>query len=268
MEYYVSNNGKYYLYADVDPKKDTAWMTIYSSDGSKLLSEIESAFTIGGHRAAVSDSGTLFAAAAYSRSGIVFRDSQGNLLAKNKDVKKIQGLAFSSDGNYLYAWNGDDTAHTYYISTNTFLTEKRIVADRIIPNLYENDIVFWKQDIALIGEKKIKSPTFAFLCAVGTPSGVCLSPVCENPIMYDYNGNLLWKTDIVKTPQGSSELDHILQLTYVEETIFARSYNDNILALDPHTGKSLGIVGQNAVLILENGKSYLDKDMKIHKIYI
>ena len=266
MEYYVSNNGNYYLCADSNPKKDTAWMSIYSIDGSELLSGIESAFTIGGNRAAVSDDGTLFATAAYSRSGIEFRDLQGNLIAKNKDVKKIQGLAFSSDGNYLYAWNGDDTPHTYYISTNTFLTEKRIVADEIIPNLYENDIVFRKENVALIGEKKIKSPTFAFLCAAGTPFGVCLSPVCENPLMYDYDGNLLWKTDIVRTPQGSSEHGHILQLTYSDEKIYARSYNRNILALDPHTGKSLGIVGQNAVLILDNGKSYLDNNMKIHKI--
>ena len=44
MEYYVSNNGKYYLSAESNPDKNTAWMTKYSSDGVEMLSKTESAF--------------------------------------------------------------------------------------------------------------------------------------------------------------------------------------------------------------------------------
>lgn len=257
MEYFVSGNGKYFISISGD-----SIYTVRSSDGRVSVSDIPSAYLVGGSRAAVSDDGKLTATAEYSHKGIDLRDERGEPIWNTKAIKKVQGLYFGKDGKTLIVWNEDEPAHTYYVNIEDPTDIKRIVAARVIPNCFGDNIVFLKHDTVVIGGKKIKSPSFAFLDGVGTPLGICVSPVGDDPAMYNNDGGLMWRADIVK----NGGTDHILQLTYNDGYIYARSRDGSIYRIDQKTGATEKTVAVDAVCILDNGGSYLDIKEKIYKI--
>ena len=264
-EFFSSDNGLYILGREefTDDKLNFANFSVYETNGSceqrakraclhahlaaaaradnpadcngvvdlKKCSTFIAPFTIGGRRAAISNSGKYAATAAYERKGISLMDCRtGNQLWNTKAVKKVQGVNFSKEEKYVIASNEDEPAHTYYIDILTGEIVKRIVAARVLANPYGEDIVFWHRDTVLIGGKKIKSPTFAYVTACGTPFGIVVSPVNHFPRMYDYDGSLMWKSVTNK--------DHILAFAYNEEKqiIFGKA-RDGIVAMNPQNGE-------------------------------
>jgi len=63
-------------------------------------------------------------------------------------------------------------------------------------NDYGEDILFLWNKIAKFGEHRIECPSFAWIDAVGIKDGVLLLPAGEEGLMlYDYEGNLIWKNN-------------------------------------------------------------------------
>lgn len=266
MEIFISNNGKYYM--TVTPIMDnskTGKVTVYSVNEKNIVNQFISSYELGGDRATISNDGKLIATAAYSHNGLELRNIEGQIIWKTYEIKKIQGMRFSANHEYLYVWNEDETNHTFYVNVRTGVVEKRIVASEILPNEYGSEIIFWKRNIVMINKMKITSPTFAYLTGVATPCGVCLSPVSDNLRMYDYEGNLLWISDIVT--QGAT--NHILHLVYDDDanTIYALTKGSIMYQVDILNGSAKKIK-ENVDAITERGKSYVMYDdlMKVERI--
>lgn len=253
IDYYLANNKKYYVsVTNTLPLDGYAYVSLFNDNGEVLLKDIKSSYDIGGIRAAVSNDGKLFATAAYSRKGVDLRDSNGDLVWNTKEIKKVQGLAFSSNGEYLYVWNGDEPEHTYYVRILDGEIEKRIVASWIKPNNYSDDLIFDKQNSLIIGGKKVKSPSFAYLDAVTTKEGIIVSPVGKDLMMYDYNGNLKWVSNFVK----DNEYNHIIQLFQDENYLYGLSLDHTVYRINTLSGDCESI--KNNIKFIINNKTYID----------
>ena len=251
VDYYASINKKFYI--SIKTTLDGyGYVSLFDENGKTLLLDIKSSYEIGGTRGAVSNDGKLFATAAYSRKGIDLRNINGNLIWNNKEIKKIQGLAFSSDNQYLYVWNGDEPQHTYYVRISDGVVERRIVASWVQPSLCSSDLIFYKADTLIIDSKKIKAPTFCFLDVTATKEGICVSPVCEELVMYNHYGKLLWKSNFVK----ENKEDHIIQLISDESYIYGLSLNNIVYRISIKEGTSEVI--KNNIKFIINDKNYID----------
>lgn len=251
IDYYASNNKKFYI--SIKTTLDAyGYVSLFDENGKILLQEIKSSYEIGGTRGAVSNDGKLFATAAYSHIGVDLRNNNGNLIWNNKEIKKIQGLAFSSDNQYLYVWNGDEPEHTYYVRISDGVAERRIVASCIKPSLYSVDLIFSKEDTLIIDSKKIKSPSFSFLDVTTTKEGICVSPVGNELRMFDYFGNLLWESNFVK----GNEQNHIIQLVSDGRYIYGLSLNNSVYRINILDGTSEVI--KNNIKFIINNKTYID----------
>ena len=259
IDYYLSNNNKYYI--SVKTTLDAyGYVSLFDENGKILLLDIKSSYEIGGTRGAVSNDGKLFATAAYSHIGVDLRNNNGDLIWNNKEIKKIQGLAFSSDNQYLYVWNGDEPEHTYYVRISDGVVEKRIVASWVKPSLYSADLILSKEDTLIIDSKKIKSPIFCFLDVTTTKDGVCVSPVGEELIMYDHHGKLLWKSNFVKENDGN----YIIQLISDERYIYGLSLNNTVYRINIIDGTNELI--KNNIKFIINNKTYIDTNDVFTKI--
>lgn len=229
-----SDNGLFVLGIKgfTDDKQNFADFSVYRAVDLQKYCDFTAPFTIGGKRAAVSDHGYAVTAA-YSHKGISLIDCNlGKELWNTKAVKKVQRVVFSKDGQYIIASSEEEPAHTYYLEFLTGNIKKRIVASAVFSNPYGEDIVFWHRDNILIRDKKIKSPTFSYLTACGTPFGIAVSPVNSFPKMYDYDGNPMWRT--------ITNMNHILKFGYNEEKqILYGISSDGIVALNPQNGEMM-----------------------------
>lgn len=251
IDYYASNNKKFYI--SIKTTLDAVgYVSLFNENGEILLKDIKSSYEIGGTRGAVSNDGKLFATAAYSYKGIDLRNINGDLIWNNKEIKKIQGLAFSSDNQYLYVRNGDEPEHTYYVRIADGVIERRIVASWIKPSLYSVDLILSKEDTLIIDSKKIKSPSFCFLDVTTTKEGICVSPVGEKLVMYDHHGKLLWESNFVKENKGN----HIVQLISDESYIYGLSLNNTVYRINIIDGTSEVI--KNNIKFIINNKNYID----------
>ena len=251
IDYYGANNKKFYI--SIKATLDGyGYVSLFDENRKILLQDIKSSYEIGGTRGAVSNDGKLFATAAYSHKGIDLRNINGNLIWNNKEIKKIQGLAFSSDNQYLYVWNGDEPEHTYYVRIADGVIERRIIASCIKPSLYSVDLILSKEDTLIIDSKKIKSPSFCFLDVTTTKEGICVSPVGEELIMYNHHGKLLWKSSFVKEKEGN----HIVQLISDESYIYGLSLNNTVYRINIIDGTSEVI--KNNIKFIINNKNYID----------
>lgn len=152
-ELFSSDNGLHILGRDefTDDKLNFANFSVYQADDLKRCSTFIAPFEIGGRRAAISDSGKYAVTAAYERKGISLMDCKnGSQLWNTKAVKKVQGVSFSKEEEYVIASNEDESAHTYYIDIQTGEIVKRIVAAKVLVNPYGEDIVFWHRDTVLL----------------------------------------------------------------------------------------------------------------------
>lgn len=100
--------------------------------------------------------------------------------------------------------------------------------------------------------KKIKAPTFCFLDVTATKEGICVSPVCEELVMYNHQGKLLWKSNFVKENNGN----HIIQLISDESYIYGLSLNNIVYRISIKEGTSEVI--KNNIKFIINDKNYID----------
>lgn len=108
--------------------------------------------------------------------------------------------------------------------------------------------------------KKIKSSSFCFLDVTTTKEGICVSPVGEELIMYDYHGKLLWKSNFVKEIEGN----YIVQLISDESYIYGLSLNNTVYRINSLDGTSEVI--KNNIKFIINNKNYIDTNDVFTKV--
>lgn len=264
-EVYTSNNGQFLLGTRKTEKDKMSEIVLYDMESQTLKIEVLAPYEMGGMRAAVSETGKYIVSASYSHKGVSLFDGEtGNELWNIRDIKKVQRLAFSNDEKYVLVSNDDAPEHTYYVTVESGEIVKRMVASKVLGNSYGEEIVFWHQDILLLSDKKIKSPTFSFLTACGTPYGIVVSPVLENLRMYDYDGNRVWKTrlDII------DHKNHIVKLSYNKERdrIYACSWDGVVHEINPESGDLLSSKDIRGRVFVNGASAILDKDGEIHSL--
>ena len=125
----ASNNGRYLLAAEYEKK-----VAAFDSVTGAKLGEYDTKYGPGGDRLCISDSGKLFAAAAYSRSGItLYEVESGKALWNTKEVKKIQRLHFSADDKVLYAINAENKRFTLSLADGS-VTSKENGYENLYPD--------------------------------------------------------------------------------------------------------------------------------------
>lgn len=117
----ASNSGRFFLAAEFEKK-----LAAFDSVTGAKLGEYATKFDFGGSRMCISDSGKIFAAAAYSRSGItLYEIESGKPLWNTKEVKKIQRLYFSADDKVMYAINAENKRFTLSLADGSITAEEK-----------------------------------------------------------------------------------------------------------------------------------------------
>ncbi|WP_295153694.1 PQQ-binding-like beta-propeller repeat protein [uncultured Ruminococcus sp.] len=125
----ASNSGRYFLAAEFEKK-----VAAFDSVTGEKLGEYDTKLDFGGDRMCISDSGKIFAAAAFGRFGITLYDVEsGKALWNTKEVKKIQRLFFSADDKVLYAINASSVLYTLSLEDGSIISTEKGV-EKLFPD--------------------------------------------------------------------------------------------------------------------------------------
>lgn len=182
---------------------------------------------------------------------------RGNL--DTKKVKYISSVSFHRGKIVVHSqYNG-----IYFLNINDGEIDSHKNGEEIYFNPYGKDILLCEENIAKVGKKRIQSPSFAFLQAVGLPNGVVLNPVGEGLMLYDYTGNLIWENKDI-------EIGHIL---YQEEENALYGFNniwgtEKISVISVEDGQMISklAIEDYAVVFIGNRKTYLCNTGKIYDV--
>lgn len=112
-----------------------AWkieVEVWNAESATKVSSILTQLEPGGQRLAISHDGTRVAAAAFEQLGLsVFYGESGQLAWTRSDLKHIQNLTWSHDGERIYCRADNELLHCIDIATGTTLETIEAVSTRI-----------------------------------------------------------------------------------------------------------------------------------------
>ena len=198
----ASNSGRYLLVAEYEKK-----VAAFDSVTGAKLGEYDTKYGPGGDRMCISDSGKLFAAAAYSRSGItLYEVESGKALWNTKEVKKIQRLYFSADDKVLYAINAENKMFTLSLADGS-VTSKENGYENLYPDIELE--VSSAREYLFVGGKSKKYPRLLLSVCSGGGRVYC-SVMCGGFECCDPDLNKLWSAE-------NKAGEHYLRLGYIPE---------------------------------------------------
>lgn len=161
---------------------------------------------------------------AYSKYGVCMYDIlTGKPIWHRKDIKKSYSINLNNDNSEIYV-SIDSKPMVVLNSLNGSEIKKISGTEKIYFNTYTPfNIIKKNSSTVMYGNKKIVSPTFAFLDAYPTVSGFALSAATSNLVFYDYSKvEKKWEV----TP-GFQE--HFVKIGYYEkyDVMFAILYKYN-----------------------------------------
>lgn len=136
---------------------------------------------------AISKDGNSCITAAYNRYGICKYDiTTGKPIWHRKDIKKPYCITLNIDNSEIYA-SIDSKPMIILNSSDGSAIGKLNATKMIYLNAYTtHNLIQKNENTIMYDNKKIVSPTFAFLDACPTSSGFALSAVGNNLMFYDY----------------------------------------------------------------------------------
>lgn len=198
----TSNNGEFLLVAEFEKN-----IAAYEVSTRKKLGEYSTHYTLG-KRMCISNSGKLFAAAAFSRFGVSLYDvTSGDVLWTNKGIKKIGSICFSSDDSHLIVVSTDWEMYTLSLEDGSVI-EKEAGVDDFYPG---KDI-----EVRRTGSGKLKwnslrvDPEKRILCLCSGKDKVFGSVFRGGLLCYSSEGKLLWSEE--NKPE-----EHYIHLAYCSE---------------------------------------------------
>lgn len=126
-------------------------------------------------------------------------------------MKYIRSVSFHEGKVAVHSRNNG----IYFLNIHDGEIDSHKNNEKIYFNSYGKDILLCEDNVAKIGNKRIQSPSFAFLQALGIPKGVVLRPVEEGVMLYDNTGNLIWENKDIE----------IRNLVYQEEENAVYGFN-------------------------------------------
>lgn len=253
-----SLNGRYLIGADAVSVRDKAIYTVYDTETKMVKGRFAAQNLVGSSSFDVTDDGEFAVCSAYRRQGVsLIKVGTGEVIWTQKKVKYIDFVSFHRGKVAVHSqYNG-----IYFLNINDGEIYDKIYDEKIYFNPYGKDILICEENIAKVGKKRIQSPSFAFLQAVGLPNGVVLNPVGEGLMLYDYTGNIIWENKDI-------EIGH---LVYQEEENALYGFNstwgtEKIVVISGEDGQILSelaiedfpgvFIGNLKTLLCNTGKMY------------
>ncbi|MDE7423815.1 MAG: WD40 repeat domain-containing protein [Lachnospiraceae bacterium] len=256
-----SQNGRYLIGADTVTGKDKAIYTVYDTETQVVKGRFVAQNHVGSSRTFdVADNGKFAACSAYTRQGVsLINVDKGEVIWTQKKVKYISSVSFHK-GKVVVCCRYDGI---YFLNIHSGEIDSHIEGEKIYFNAYGKDILLCEDNVAKIGNKKIKSPSFAFSEAIGVPNGVVLSPVGEGLMLYDNTGSLIWENKnieighIVYQEEENAIYGYGFDSTQEENKIGILSAEDgqmiSELAIDDY---ACAFIGDHKTLLCNTGKMY------------
>ena len=257
-----SKNGKYLMSSDTFSSKDKANYTVYDTKTKEIMGRFVAQSQIMESTFDITNDGQFAVCSAYQKEGIsLIRVATGEVLWTQKITKKIFDVYFDKDDKQVVVscrYNG-----IYFLNIQDGQMETHKNGEKRYFNPYGKDICFPENNVAIIGKRRIQSPSFTFIDALGTPKGVLLVPAGDEYGLkfYDNDGKLLWENKDV----------HIGNLVYQEQnhTIcgFMNMYgSEKIIIIDAENGQVISrldiddfacaFIENNNTLVCNTGKMY------------
>lgn len=218
----TSNDQKYVMIADnlVAKEHHNAMYSVYEIETNKLMGRFFGIFSLNADFGITNDGKYAFVSE-YDRYGISMVDvSNGETIWNNSAATHIRQIVIKEEENEIIAVGNNRANKVLEMKTGAVKINNYAEFGKIFINKYGEDIVI-NNGIALIGFEEdavtVKSPSFAYTYAFGTPHGFAVSAAGDEGCLqfYDYNGNLLWENKEVR----------VSKLAYVEKQNVICGYN-------------------------------------------
>lgn len=244
----ASKNGKYLMTADRLSSKDKANYTVYDTETKEFKGRFVAQSQINPNSFDISNDGELAVCSSYQKQGVsLIRVSTGEEIWGKKEITYVNSVSFDKTDDRIIVechYGG-----IYFLNVQDGEIITRESGEELWLNDYGEDIWFLKDKIAKFGEHCVKCPSFAWRSAVGTKDGVLLMPVANEGLMlYDYNGNLVWKND---------ELSG--KVVYLEDKDLVSVYWSH--SYDGNVGEGTLVVGKITIASMKDGQIVASADI-------
>ena len=191
----ASKNGKYLMTSDYLPSKDKSNYTVYDTETKEIKGRFVAQSQVGDSSFDVTNDGELAVCAAYQKQGVsLIKVSTGEVLWTQNMLTKVSSVYFDKTDEKILVCS--QSLGIFYINIQNGAIETHVSGKGLYLNDFGEDIVFLGDKIAKFGEHRIECPSFAWIDAVGIKDGVLLLPAGkEGMMLYDYDGNLIWKNN-------------------------------------------------------------------------
>ncbi len=191
----ASKNGKYLMTSDYLSGKNKSNYTVYDTETKEIKGRFVAQSQVGDSSFDVTNDGELAVCAAYQKQGVsLIKVSTGEVLWTQIALTNVTSVCFDkTDEKILVCCQYEGI---YFINIQNGAKETRVSGEELYLNDFGEDILFLGDKIAKFGEHRIECPSFAWKDAVGIKNGVLLLPAGKEGLMlYDYDGNLIWKNN-------------------------------------------------------------------------
>ncbi len=189
----ASKNGKYLITSDYLSGKYKSNYTVYDTETKEIKGRFVAQSQVGNSSFDITNDGELAVCAAYQKQGVsLIKVSTGEVLWTQNALMNVTSVCFDKTDEKILACCQHEGI--YFINIQNGAKETRVKGEELYLNDFGEDILFLRDKIAEFGEHSIESPSFAWKDAVGIKDGVLLLPAGKEGLMlYDYDGNLIWK---------------------------------------------------------------------------
>ena len=256
----VSKNGKYLITdSPVVPsvsKIDKGRYTVYDTEAWEIKGAFAAQDNVGACTFDISDDGELAVCAAYQKQGIsLIKVSSGEVIWTQKEIKNISHVFVDKENEMAVTSSRYDGI--FFLDLKTGDIKKQINGEELFLNLYGEDILFKDRKTALIGNKKIVTPTFSWLGATGVKGGIILRPAGEAGLrLYSPEGELIWQNDLLRGKPAYQPDDDLI-IAYSSGRIITASAKDGkIIGTQDVDAFPCAYLNRKKALLCSTGKLY------------
>lgn len=258
----ASKNGKYLMTADRLSSKDKANYTVYDTKTKEIKGRFVAQSQINPDTFDITNDGELAVCSAYQKQGVcLIKVSTGEVVWTQEGLTKIESVCFDKTEEKVLV--GCQYGGIYFVNTQNGEIETRKSGEELYLNDFGEDILFVSDKIAEFGGHRIECPSFAWRNAIGIKNGVLLLPAGKEGLMlYDYDGNLIWKNNKLTGSIAYLE-DEDMVCTFWSEA-YSGKVSDGILTIGKiilASAKDGKIVSQ--IDISESGRAFIHNNKTV-----
>ena len=265
-----SKNGKYLITADYFSNKEKSNYTVYNTETKELKGRFVAQSQINSKTFDITNDGEFAVCSAYQKQGIsLIKVSTGEILWTQQKTKQISMVHFNKTDDKVVVccrYNG-----IYFLNIQNGEIESELNGEKLYLNTYGEDILFSNDKVAKVGNHQIECPTFSWIDALGIKDGVLLQLAGMDGLMlYDYNGNLLWKNEELFGNVAYLEEENIIctfcSVDHVNKITLASAKDGQILTTTNIPEYACAFIHNNKTIVCNTGKMYDISNNSINEI--